>query len=110
MVRVTGLDAVPLPPPLLPQAAASRAATAAAAASLNRLMATPFRSMSSSLLSTSSPRPPLAAASRSPHDRLDELPVRRRGSPQEIQVASVGRLQHMAGVQGRPAAQVLRGR
>src|SRR5712691_4894191 len=105
MVRVTGLDAVPLPPPLLPQAAASRAATAAAAASLNRLMAPPFRSsMSSSLLSTSSPGPPLAAASRSPHDRLDELPVRRRRSPQEIQVASVGRLQHMAGVQGRPAA------
>src|SRR6516162_4814921 len=96
MVSVTGLEFEPDPePPPPPQAVASKAVTATPATSVHRLTA-----FSLPLL--------LRSWSGPPDHWLDEPAVCRCGRPEEVQVTTLGCLQYVIAVQGRPAAQVRR--
>src|SRR5256885_2991380 len=100
MVRVTGPDVeLELVPPLLLHAVASTAATATPATRIHRLTAFSLRRHSACE----------SLRSRPPDDRLNEPAVGCRRCAQEVQVAPLGRLQHVVAVQGRPAPQVRRG-
>src|SRR3984957_13653809 len=109
MVRVTGLDVEPLLPPPLPHAVASRAAAAVAANTFQCLTAVSFRCVKIVCLDISRCHRVACASwpSRSgpPDDGLHEPAGLLRRGPQEVQVATVGSLQHVVAVEGGPAAQ-----